>query len=188
MIRVLIMAMDEKRGIGSSESLSGLPWHIPAETAYFKKMTQGNGVKGKFAVVMGRSTYARILSLREKRDVSDITLCRPLAMSGRDVYLLSANDYFPHKTVRSIEEITEYDALFICGGKQAYQTAIADKVVDFALISQVKGVYRSDVFMPVFEDGMRFLKAFSFPDFTVRAYKANAKADDALFDEMLSFL
>ena len=186
----MILAMDEKRGIGSSSSLSGLPWHIPAETAYFKKMTQGNGVKGKFAVVMGRTTYARILSLREKRAVDDIAACRPLVMPGRDVYLLSADDDDcpGHNTVHSLKEITGYDALFICGGKQAYLTSLAAGLVDFALVSYVKGVYDSDVFMPVFEDKMPLLKTVPFDGFTVRAYRANDGADDTLFSEMLSFL
>jgi len=185
----MIMAMDEKRGIGAKSSLSGLPWHIPAEIAYFKKMTQGNGVKGKFAVVMGKTTYARILSLREKRDVSDITECKPLIMPGRDVYLLAADgDFPPHRTVHSIKEIAGYDALFICGGKQAYLTSLADGLADFVLVSHIKGEYQSDVFMPVFEDNMKLLKTVSFADFTVNAYKANPVADDELFSEMLSFL
>ena len=47
----LIVAHDLKRVIGKDNDL---PWHLPEDLAYFKKMTMGK------AMVMGRKTYESI--------------------------------------------------------------------------------------------------------------------------------
>ena len=47
----LIVAMSEDRVIGRA---GGLPWHLPADLARFKKITMGH------AIVMGRKTYESI--------------------------------------------------------------------------------------------------------------------------------
>ena len=47
----LIVAHDPNRVIGKNNDL---PWHLPEDLAYFKKMTMGK------AMVMGRKTYESI--------------------------------------------------------------------------------------------------------------------------------
>ena len=47
----IISAMDENNLIGDKNTL---PWHIPADFAYFKKTTMGK------PVLMGRKTYESI--------------------------------------------------------------------------------------------------------------------------------
>ncbi|HHW48416.1 MAG TPA: dihydrofolate reductase [Clostridiaceae bacterium] len=47
----LIMAMDKNNLIGNKD---GLPWRLPADLAYFKKITMGH------TVIMGRKTYESI--------------------------------------------------------------------------------------------------------------------------------
>jgi dihydrofolate reductase len=47
----LIVAMDENRLIGSN---NGLPWHLPADLAFFKRTTMGK------PIVMGRKTFESI--------------------------------------------------------------------------------------------------------------------------------
>ena len=51
MIRSLVVAMDRKRVIGRDNAL---PWRLPADLAYFKRVTMGH------PVVMGRRTYESI--------------------------------------------------------------------------------------------------------------------------------
>ncbi len=46
-----ILAMDRNRVIGKDNQL---PWHLPGELAYFKKVTTGH------TIVMGRKTYESI--------------------------------------------------------------------------------------------------------------------------------
>lgn len=47
----MMMAMDKNKLIGSG---GGLPWHIPGELAYFKRVTMGK------PIIMGRKTYDSI--------------------------------------------------------------------------------------------------------------------------------
>ena len=51
MIRSLVVAMDRNRVIGRDNAL---PWRLPADLAYFKRVTMGH------PVVMGRRTYESI--------------------------------------------------------------------------------------------------------------------------------
>ena len=50
-IIAMMMAMDKNKLIGSD---GGLPWHIPGEMAYFKRVTMGK------PVIMGRKTFDSI--------------------------------------------------------------------------------------------------------------------------------
>ena len=47
----IVVAMDDNRLIGKD---NGLPWYLPADLAYFKKITTGN------SILMGRKTYESI--------------------------------------------------------------------------------------------------------------------------------
>ncbi len=47
----MVMAMDRNKLIGKD---GGLPWHLPAELAYFKRVTMGK------VLIMGRKTYVSI--------------------------------------------------------------------------------------------------------------------------------
>ena len=47
----IVVAMDDNRLIGSKNQL---PWHLPADLAYFKKLTTGK------SILMGRKTYDSI--------------------------------------------------------------------------------------------------------------------------------
>ena len=44
----IVVAMDDNHLIGKG---NGLPWHLPADLAFFKKITAGN------SILMGRKTY-----------------------------------------------------------------------------------------------------------------------------------
>lgn len=50
-IIAMMMAMDKNKLIGSD---GGLPWHIPGELAYFKRITMGK------PIIMGRKTFDSI--------------------------------------------------------------------------------------------------------------------------------
>ena len=53
----IIVAMDDKRGIGKNNRL---PWHIPEDLKRFKKLTSGH------TIIMGRKTFESILSYTGK--------------------------------------------------------------------------------------------------------------------------
>lgn len=188
MIRILIVAIDKNRGMGKSSSPSGLPWYVPEEMAYFKEMTKGNGVIGKYALVMGRTTYEKILAMKNKVDTVDLSIAAPLKMKDREVFLLSSKDYPNHKCVRKIEDIKGFDALFICGGVKVYSSAIENDLVDFVLLSKIKESYDCDAFLPEFEQNMPEISRVYREKFDIIAYQANKNADTKLFIELISNL
>jgi len=83
-----------------------LPWNLPADLAYFKKVTMGH------AVVMGRRTFESI--------------GRPLP--GRcNIILTGDRNYHPENCIimHSVEEVLEYGKdrdIFIIGGAKVYKS------------------------------------------------------------------
>jgi len=122
----LILAMDKNNLIGNK---NGLPWRLPADLAYFKKITMGH------TVIMGRKTYesiGRLLPGRENviltRDknftAEGCTICNTLddalkfgqdeeafVIGGADIY----SQFLPHARklyITKIDEAFEGDTYF----------------------------------------------------------------------------
>ena len=53
----LVVAADERDGIGQAGKL---PWRLPGELAYFKRLTSAAAEGKQNAVIMGRKTFASI--------------------------------------------------------------------------------------------------------------------------------
>ena len=128
-----IAAMSENRVIGVGNKI---PWHLPEDFKWFKKMTMGN------VVVMGRKTFESI--------------GKPLP--GRETIVLSRSG-FAHpgvRTVSSLEAIDPSDPtlagkdVFICGGSEIYAQALL-RCSDL-FITLVKRRVEGDAFFPPFEN------------------------------------
>src|SRR5687768_9913500 len=110
-----------------------IPWHLPEDFKWFKRMTTGN------VVVMGRKTFESI--------------GRPLP--NRETIVVSRSGFsFPGvRTVASLDEIdlaTETRDVFICGGGQIYAQSL-DRCSDLYLTLVLREV-EGDAFFPRFED------------------------------------
>lgn len=123
----LIAAMDKNRLIGNGKKI---PWHLPADFAYFKETTTGK------PIIMGRTTFESI--------------GRPLP--GRKNIVLTRGD-FSHEGVgvaHSIEEALNLaggaDEAFVIGGSQVY--ALALPFADRLYITFVEGEFTGDTFFP----------------------------------------
>jgi dihydrofolate reductase len=103
-----IVAMSQNNVIGKN---SQLPWHLPADLQYFKKVTTN------YAVLMGRITYESI--------------GRPLP-NRYNLVLSSQADYQANGCTivttmpQAIEAAQEkgYEKLFVIGGAKVYQLAL----------------------------------------------------------------
>src|SRR5687767_12408996 len=119
-----IAAMSLNRVIGRGNQI---PWHLPEDFKWFKKMTTGN------IVVMGRKTFESI--------------GKPLP--NRETIVVSRGG-FTYPGVRiagSLEEIevpTDSREVFICGGAQIYRQAL-DRCSDLYL-TLVKKEVEGDAF------------------------------------------
>jgi dihydrofolate reductase len=145
-----IAAMAENRVIGCGNKI---PWHLPEDFRWFKKMTTGQ------VIVMGRKTFESI--------------GKPLP--NRETIVLSRNGLgIPGvRVVRSLSEVAienETRKVFICGGAQVY--ALALPLCSDLYLTRVKRVVNGDVFFPAFED--RFFLAeqvMDTPEFAIFHYK-----------------
>ncbi len=135
----LIVAMDEERGIGKNNDLM---WHLPADMKFFKETTLGH------IVVMGRKNWD---SIPEKY--------RPL--SGRENVVLTRNTDFTLDSAlvfNSLEDALAHfqheneRIVFIIGGGEIYNQALALNCVNEMFITHVEGRFGADTFFPTFND------------------------------------
>lgn len=123
----IVVAMDKNRVIGKNNQL---PWHLPADLAYFKSVTMGH------AMVMGRKTYEAI--------------GRPLP--GRKNIILTKNRHYEADgciIIHSVQEVLETFAdepLDVIGGAQ-----IISQFLPFTkklYITKIEESFEGDVFFP----------------------------------------
>src|SRR5262249_19521242 len=132
-----IAAMSENRVIGNGNKI---PWHLPEDFKWFKKMTTGQ------VIVMGRKTFESI--------------GKPLP--NRETVVLSRAG-FEYPGVRRIGDLGELDLekesreVFICGGAQVYELALARCSELF--LTLVKRTVEGDAFFPRFEDRFELVEA-----------------------------
>lgn len=125
-----IAAMSENRVIGHGNKI---PWHLPEDFKWFKKMTTGQ------VIVMGRKTFESI--------------GKPLP--NRETIVLSRGG-FAHPGVRTIADLREIDLanetreVFICGGAQIYAQALP--FCSDLYLTLVKRNVEGDAFFPPFEE------------------------------------
>lgn len=124
---IAAMSLNHVIGRGSS-----IPWHLPEDFRWFKKMTTGQ------IVLMGRKTYQSI--------------GRPLP--NRETIIVSRSGFrVPGlRTVADFREIdpdTENRKVFICGGAQIYQAALPH--CSDLYLTLVKRDVEGDVRFPPFE-------------------------------------
>lgn len=133
--KTLIVAIGKNSEIGKNNDLL---WHLPADMRFFKDSTQGG------IVIMGRKNWD---SIPEKY--------RPL--SNRENIVLTRNDKF---TADGAVVFSTWEAcmdhcksikdkeIFIIGGAQIYEIALAAGDVDRMLITHVDAAFDADTFFP----------------------------------------
>lgn len=128
----IIVAYDRNKTIGKDNRL---PWRIPNDLAYFKRLTTGK------TVVMGRKTFKSI--------------GRPLP--NRTNIVLSRDKDFEFEGVKkldSLEKIVQLgqgteDEMFIIGGDSIYKQALP--FVQKLYITFIDENFDGDTFFPEFE-------------------------------------
>jgi dihydrofolate reductase len=145
-----IAAMSLNRVIGCGNRI---PWHLPDDFKWFKKMTTGQ------IVIMGRKTFESI--------------GRPLP--NRETIVLSRrNAVLPG--VRVLTDLGQIDLggedreAFICGGAEIYAQALP--LCSDLYLTLVKRTVEGDAFFPPFEDRFEQVAVIEDrPDFQILHYK-----------------
>ena len=128
----IVVAMDDNRLIGSKNQL---PWHLPADLAYFKKLTTGK------SILMGRKTYDSI--------------GRPLPNRRNIVITRNSNISIPGcEVVSSIDhalELTKDDPeVMVIGGASLCEQLLPK--INRLYITKIDGEFEGDVFFPKYDD------------------------------------
>lgn len=128
----LIVAIASNGVIGKDNRL---PWRLPGDLAYFKRITMGH------TIVMGRKTYESI--------------GKPLP--GRQNVIVTRNRHFKSEgciVINSLEEalkLAENDEVFIIGGAEIYSQAIS--IVERLYITHVNKEFEGDTYFPQIDSG-----------------------------------
>ena len=144
---IAVVAMASNRVIGKD---GGLPWHLPEDLKFFKKLTSGG------TIVMGRKTYESIGRPLPKR--RNIVLSRSLKIAPEGCELAAGIDDIPLR-----------GDVFIIGGAQIY-AALMDRL-DEIVLTYVFEAYDGDTLLPDFEDAFKLNAVLlETPEFEVRRY------------------
>jgi dihydrofolate reductase len=142
--------MSENRVIGRGTQI---PWHLPEELRWFKRMTTGN------IVVMGRKTFESI--------------GKPLP--NRETLVLSRSG-FQHPGARTVANLDEIDVahqareVFLCGGAEIYAQALP-RCSDLYL-TLVKRTVEGDALFPPFENHFELVETLEDnPEFRILHYR-----------------
>ncbi|WP_072242727.1 dihydrofolate reductase [Anoxybacillus suryakundensis] len=129
----IIVAMDRNGVIGYNNTL---PWHLPADLAYFKHVTMGH------PIVMGRKTFASIGRPLPGR--INIILTRD------KTFLVNSNVQVIHSmdNIRQIEQ--QYGHVFIIGGAQVFEQAMS--LADRLYVTHIDATFTGDTFFPPIDE------------------------------------
>ncbi|KAI9488981.1 dihydrofolate reductase-like domain-containing protein [Zychaea mexicana] len=151
----LVVAATEELGIGL---LSGLPWRIPRDMAFFKHVTthvpEGLSAK-KNAVIMGRVTWESIPpKFRPLSDRFNIIVSRN---PSYDMQLTDAEDRSTVLVSNMEDAFVEAEKqsagrVFVIGGAQIYKIAIKHAKCTHIVLTRVRSKVDCDTFFPEISD------------------------------------
>ncbi|MED3795691.1 dihydrofolate reductase [Niallia alba] len=129
----LIVAMDKNKVIGVNNQL---PWHLPADLKYFKKVTTGH------PIVMGRKTRDSIGRNLPNRE--NVIITRNPDYQCEDCTVLYSIDEFYEWSNAHAE-----DEIFIIGGAELFSETI--KKTDRLYITEIDAEFEGDTFFPALD-------------------------------------
>lgn len=143
----IVVAIDEERGIG----LAGdMPWRLPGDMAYFKRITSEAEAPKQNAVIMGRKTYASIPPrFRPLSGRLNVVLSRGEGV--RDPGVLSATSL--DDALASLASRTDVARIFVIGGGEIYAQALVHPACQTLYITQIYKRFGCDTHFPAFEQG-----------------------------------
>jgi dihydrofolate reductase len=149
-----IAAMSLNRVIGHRNKI---PWHIPEDLKWFKKLTMGH------MIVMGRKTFESI--------------GKPLPGRRTIVLSRSASEIPGVQICRSLDSLPAPDPgkeIFICGGADIYVQALPR--CSELYLTLVKQVVEGDAFFPPFEDRFNAVQTIvETPQFSITQYRTRGQ-------------
>ena len=140
---VMVAAMAENRVIGRN---GGMPWHLPADMARFRRLTMGR------PIIMGRLTHMSLGRVLDGRH--NIVLSRQRGFETPDFHVSELT--VVHSLDAAFEKASEVapktaDEVAIIGGGNVYEQALA--VADRIHLTVVRASIEGDVRFPELKAG-----------------------------------
>ncbi|USK58486.1 dihydrofolate reductase [Peribacillus asahii] len=129
----LIVAMDQKRVIGKDNQL---PWYLPADLQYFKKVTMGK------PIIMGRKTFESIGRVLPGRE--NIIVTRNQSYTNSDCTILHTIDEIKQYADQSEQEV------FVIGGAEIFKEILP--VTDRIYITEIEASFEGDTYFPSLDE------------------------------------
>jgi dihydrofolate reductase len=131
MIRSFVVAVARNGVIGRT---NGLPWRLPADLAFFKRLTMGH------PVIMGRKTYESIGRLLPGRTTVIVTRQREYRVPGAIV---------AHTLEEAIAACGTDGEIFVIGGAEIFREALP--LAASIYLTTVDADIAGDTYMPAFD-------------------------------------
>lgn len=136
----LIAAMSENGVIGRENRL---PWHIPEELQYFKKMTVGK------PVIMGRKTFESMGSKPLPKRLN-IILTHDKAFSADNCEVV-------HSVEQALQLVSNHEEVMVIGGAKIYQAflPLASRLYLSVIHQKIEG----DTFFPDWDESQWIVRS-----------------------------
>lgn len=122
-----IVAMDQNRVIGKNNKL---PWHLPADLQYFKKVTMGK------PIIMGRKTFESIGRVLPGRE--NVIVTRNQTYTNSDCTILHSMKEVKQFADESNQEV------FVIGGAEIFNELMP--IADRLYITKIQESFEGDTF------------------------------------------
>lgn len=148
-----IAAMDEERGIGIDDRL---PWRLPGDMDYYKRVTRTAPAGLCNAVVMGRKTYESIpAKFRPLPGRLNVVLTRnPDYGLPEDVLRASSLDH----ALAQLDARADVYRTFVAGGADVYAQALEHPGCGRLYLTRIHARFACDAFFPPFEHAYRLIE------------------------------
>ncbi|MBQ0138037.1 MAG: dihydrofolate reductase [Kurthia sp.] len=128
----LIVAHDKNHVIGLNNDM---PWHLPGDLAYFKRMTMGK------PIIMGRNTFESIgRALPGRRNIV-ITRNTNYTAEGAEVV---------HSLQEAINLVKDVEEIMIIGGQQIFTEALP--LANRLYITEIDYEFEGDTYFPMYKE------------------------------------
>ncbi|QJR10311.1 Dihydrofolate reductase type 3 [Usitatibacter rugosus] len=131
MIRSYVVAATRNRVIGKG---NGMPWHLPSDLAFFKKITMGH------PIVMGRKTHESIGKALPGR--TNIVITRDPAFKAPGCVVVDSLE-------AAYRAAGDVDEVFVIGGAQIFEAGMPG--VDRIYLTDIDAQIEGDTWFPPFD-------------------------------------
>jgi len=147
----IVVAADRANGIGKGDKL---PWRLPGEMAFFKRLTTQASPARRNAVIMGRKTFESIApKFRPLSERFNMVLSRDPSYCPQGAFVVSSLE----QALSELSKLETLDQLFCIGGGELYASALAHQLCRRVYLTRVHATFDCDTRLADFGKDFRLV-------------------------------